>query len=103
LRPGHEIGYYPGEVNFRMADVIVINKVDSAYPEDVDEVLTNARAYNPNAQVILAASAIMVDNPELITGKRVLAIEDGPTLTHGEMQIGAGVVAAQKIWRRRNS
>ncbi|MCE5305832.1 cyclic 2,3-diphosphoglycerate synthase [bacterium] len=97
LRPGHEIGYYPGEVNFRMADVIVINKVDSAYPEDVDEVLTNARAYNPNAQVILAASAIMVDNPELITGKRVLAIEDGPTLTHGEMQIGAGVVAAQRF------
>lgn len=97
LRPGHEIGYYPGEVNFRMADVIVINKVDSAYPEDVDEVLENARKYNPKAQIMLAASAIMVDNPEMITGKRVLAIEDGPTLTHGEMQIGAGVVAAQRF------
>jgi len=96
LRPGHEIGYYPGEVNFRMADVIVINKVDSAYPEDVDEVLENARKYNPKAQIMLAASAIMVDNPEMITGKRVLAIEDGPTLTHGEMQIGAGVVAAER-------
>lgn len=97
LRPGHEIGYYPGEVNFRMADVIVINKVDSAYPEDVDEVLANARTYNPKAQIMLAASAIMVDNPDIITGKRVLAIEDGPTLTHGEMQIGAGVVAAQRF------
>ena len=97
LRPGHEIGYYPGEVNFRMADVIVINKVDSAYPEDVDEVLENARKYNPKAQIMLAASAIMVDNPEMITGKRVLAIEDGPTLTHGEMQIGAGVVAAERF------
>ncbi|HPD32869.1 MAG TPA: cyclic 2,3-diphosphoglycerate synthase [Candidatus Kapabacteria bacterium] len=96
LRPGHEIGYYPGEVNFRMADIIVVNKVDSAYPEDVDEVLENARKYNPKAKVMLAASAIIVENPEMITGKRVLAIEDGPTLTHGEMQIGAGVVAAER-------
>jgi predicted GTPase len=97
LRPGHEISYYPGEVNLRMADVVVINKVDSAYPEDVETVLDNIRAYNPKAQVILAASAIMVDNPELILGKHVLVIEDGPTLTHGEMEIGAGVVAARRF------
>lgn len=97
LRPGHEIGYYPGEVNLRMADVVVVNKVDSAYPEDIEEVLTNVRQYNPTAKIIMAASAIMVDNPELILGKKVLAIEDGPTLTHGEMTIGAGVVAAQRF------
>lgn len=96
LRPGHEISYYPGEVNFRMANVIVVNKVDSAYPEDVEYVLENIREYNPKAKVILAASAIMVENPELIEGKRVLAIEDGPTLTHGEMSIGAAVVAARR-------
>jgi len=97
LRPGHEISYYPGEVNLRMADVVVINKVDSAYPEDVEMVLENIREYNPNAQVILAASAIMVEDPSIITGKRVLVIEDGPTLTHGEMSIGAGVVAARRF------
>lgn len=97
LRPGHEISYYPGEVNLRMADVVVVNKVDSAYPEDVDEVLNNVRTYNPKARIILAASALMVENPELILGKRILAIEDGPTLTHGEMTIGAGVVAAQRF------
>jgi predicted GTPase len=96
LRPGHEISYYPGEVNFRMADVIVINKVDSAYPEDVEYVLENIREYNPTAQVVFAASAIMVENPEIIQGKRVLAIEDGPTLTHGEMSIGAAVVASRR-------
>jgi len=97
LRPGHEISYYPGEVNLRMADVVVINKVDSAYPEDVEIVLENIRDYNPDAQVILAASAIMVEDPSIITGKRVLVIEDGPTLTHGEMSIGAGVVAARRF------
>lgn len=97
LRPGHEISYYPGEVNLRMADVIVVNKIDSAYPEDVDEVLNNIREYNPTAKVIIAASAVMVDNPEVINGKRVLVIEDGPTLTHGEMEIGAGTVAAQRF------
>jgi predicted GTPase len=96
LRPGHEISYYPGEVNLRMADVVVINKIDSAYPEDVDVVLENIRAYNPTAQIILAASAVIADKPELILGKKVLVIEDGPTLTHGEMQIGAGTVAAQR-------
>jgi len=97
LRPGHEISYYPGEVNLRLADVVVVNKVDSAYPEDVEEVLHNIRTYNPKAKIVLAASALMVDNPELILGKNVLAIEDGPTLTHGEMTIGAGVVAAQRF------
>ncbi len=97
LRPGHEIGYYPGEVNLRMADIVVVNKVDSAYPEDVEEVLNNIREYNKDAKIILAASAIMVDNPELIRDKNVLVIEDGPTLTHGEMQIGAGTVAAQRF------
>lgn len=97
LRPGHEIGYFPGEVNLRMADVVVINKVDSAYPEDVEEVLGNIRTYNPKAQVILAASSIVVDEPELILGKNVLVVEDGPTLTHGEMTIGAGTVAAHRF------
>lgn len=97
LRPGHEISYYPGEVNLRMADVVVINKVDSAYPEDVEEVMENVRAYNPKAKIIIAASAIMVENPDLIYNKSVLVIEDGPTLTHGEMQFGAGVVAARRF------
>ncbi len=97
LRPGHEIAYYPGEVNFRSADVIVVNKVDSAYPEDVEEVLDNIREYNPKAEVVLAASAIMVDNPDAIKDKVVLVVEDGPTLTHGEMTIGAGVVAARRF------
>ena len=97
LRPGHEISYYPGEVNLRMADVVVINKIDSAYPEDVDVVLENIREYNPTAKVIFAASAILVDKPEIILGKNVLAIEDGPTLTHGEMEIGAATVAARRF------
>ena len=97
LRPGHEIGYYPGEVNLRMADVVVVNKIDSAYPDDVDYVLDNIRTYNPTCQIILAASAVMVDKPEIIRGKNVLVIEDGPTLTHGEMKIGAGTVAASRF------
>ncbi len=97
LRPGHEVSYYPGEVNFRMADVIVINKIDSAYPEDVEEILDNARALNPKAKVILAASTIQVDDPSVIEGKSVLVVEDGPSLTHGEMEIGAGTVAARRF------
>lgn len=96
LRPGHEIGYYPGEVNFRLADVIVINKVDSAKPEDVKTVEDNARKYNPKAQIIKAESVLTVEEPEIIKGKKVLVIEDGPTLTHGEMKIGAGSVAAER-------
>ena len=96
LRPGHEISYYPGEVNLRMADVVVVNKVDSAYPEDVEFVLDNVREYNPNAEIILAASSVMAEDPKLIKDKKVLVIEDGPTLTHGEMDQGAGMVAARR-------
>ncbi len=95
-RPGHEISYYPGQNNLLMADCIVINKIDSADPENVSYVRENIRKYNPNAIVIDAASPIEVDKPELIRGKRVLVVEDGPTLTHGEMTYGAGVVAAEK-------
>lgn len=96
-RAGHEICYYPGQNNLLIADVIVINKIDSADGEDIAEVRQNISAYNPDAVVIDAASPIEVDNWELIRGKRVLVVEDGPTLTHGEMAYGAGVVAAQKF------
>jgi len=95
-RPGHELSYYPGEVNLRLADVVVINKIDSAYPEHVQLVRENIRKVNPKAVIIDAASPIKVENPDLIRGRRALVIEDGPTLTHGEMKIGAGVLAAQK-------
>ena len=96
LRPGHEVSYYPGAVNFRMADVIVINKIDSAKPEDIETVIKNAKLVNPRAKIIKAESVLGVEKPNLIKGKNVLVIEDGPTLTHGEMKIGAGVVAAQR-------
>lgn len=96
LRPGHELKYHPGETNLNMADVVVINKIDSATLDDITEVRENIRAINPNATVIDAASPLTLDKPDLIKGKRVLVVEDGPTLTHGEMQIGAGVVAAMK-------
>jgi predicted GTPase len=95
-RPGHEISYYPGQTNLRLADVVVINKIDSAYPEDVEEVRKNIRRVNPNARIIDGASPVSVDRPELVNGKRVLVVEDGPTLTHGEMEFGAGFVAADK-------
>ncbi len=95
-RPGHEVAYYPGEVNVRLADTIVINKMDSADPEGIQIVRDNIAEINPSAQVVDGASPIRVDKPEVIRGKRVLVVEDGPTLTHGEMTIGAGVVAAQK-------
>ena len=95
-RPGHELSYYPGEVTLRMADVVVINKIDTANPQSVQIVRENIEKVNPNAIVVDAASPIKVDNPSIIRGKRVLVIEDGPTLTHGEMKIGAGVVAARK-------
>ncbi len=95
-RPGHELSYYPGEVNLRMADVVVINKIDTAPPEGILTVRNNTSKVNPSAVIIEAASPIKVQNPEIIKGKRVLVIEDGPTLTHGEMKIGAGTVAAQK-------
>ncbi|MDI6850871.1 MAG: cyclic 2,3-diphosphoglycerate synthase [bacterium] len=95
-RPGHEVTYHPGETNLRMADVIVINKIDTAYPEDIQIVRENARSANPKATIIEAASPIFVENYEAIKGKKVLVIEDGPTLTHGEMAFGAGYVAAEK-------
>ncbi len=95
-RPGHELAYYPGETNLLMADVVVINKIDSADAEDIDEVRWNVREANPAARIIEAASPITVENPELIYGKKALVVEDGPTLTHGEMQYGAGMVAAEK-------
>ncbi len=95
-RPGHEVEYHPGEVNFRRADVIVINKIDSADPENVGIVRESIRECNPDAVVIDAASPLFVDNYKAIAGKRVLVVEDGPTLTHGEMEYGAGVVAAMK-------
>ncbi len=97
LRPGHELGYYPGEVNLRRADAIVINKIESANPEDIAEVRQNIRFANPRAIVIDAASPVSVDRPELLHGKRALVVEDGPTVTHGGMEYGAGVVAAEKF------
>lgn len=96
-RPGHEMSYHPGEANFRRADVIVINKIDTADANDVLEVRENIREINPTAIVIDGASPIFVDKPELIRNKRVLVVEDGPTLTHGEMQYGAGVMAAYRF------
>jgi len=96
-RPGHEIGYYPGETNTRSADIVVINKVDTANPQDVIRVRQNVRAVNPKAVIIEGASPLFVDDPKAIQGKRVLVIEDGPTLTHGEMAYGAGYVAAQRF------
>jgi len=96
-RAGHELKYYPGEVTLRLADVVVINKIDSSRPEDVDILRENISRVNHNAIVIDAASPIRVDDPAIIRGKKVLVVEDGPTLTHGEMKIGAGVVAARKF------
>ncbi|MDR0506553.1 MAG: cyclic 2,3-diphosphoglycerate synthase [Dysgonamonadaceae bacterium] len=96
LRPGAEVSYYPGEVVARMSDVICINKIDSASLEDIQTVRRNIAKINPKATVIDAVSYLTVDKPELITGKKVLVVEDGPTLTHGEMKIGAGTVAAMK-------
>ena len=96
-RAGHESAYYPGETNVRMADVFVINKVDTADPEKVIAVRENLRRLNPGAIQIEAASPLFVDDPEAIRGKRVLVVEDGPTLTHGEMAYGAGYVAARRF------
>jgi predicted GTPase len=96
-RPGHELSYYPGEVTLRLADVVVINKIDSADFENIQTVRKNIQKVNPGAIVIDAASTISVEKPEIIRGKRVLVIEDGPTLTHGEMKIGAGIVAAKRF------
>ena len=95
-RPGHELNYYPGEVTLRQADVVVINKIDSSSPENIQIVRDNIEKVNPRAIVVDAASPLTVQHPELIRGKRVLVVEDGPTLTHGHMKIGAGTVAAKK-------
>jgi predicted GTPase len=96
-RPGHEMTYYPGQTNVRLADVVVVNKVDSANAENIDRVIQNVRSINPRALIIQGASPITVDDPEVIRGKKVLVVEDGPTLTHGEMSFGAGVLAAKKF------
>jgi len=96
-RPGHEYLYHPGETNVRAADVFVINKVDTAAPDKVIAVRETLHRLNPDALVIEGASPLFVDNPEAIRGKRVLVIEDGPTLTHGEMAYGAGWVAARRF------
>jgi predicted GTPase len=96
-RPGHEVAYHPGETNLRMADVVVINKVDTAEPENVQSIKENVKRLNPKAIIIEAASPITVNKPELIRGKRVLVVEDGPTLTHGDMPYGAGTIAAKRL------
>jgi len=95
-RPGHELAYYPGRINFERADVIVINKIDTADKNGIDTVVAHVKEYNPKAKIVMAKSPVTVEKPELIKGKRVLVIEDGPTLTHGGMKIGAGTVAAQQ-------
>jgi len=96
-RPGHEVRYHPGETNVQLADVFVINKVDTADPDDVITVRERIRSLNPRATIIEGASPLFVDDPQAIKGKRVLVIEDGPTLTHGEMAYGAGWVAARRF------
>jgi predicted GTPase len=96
-RAGDELAYYPGEVNVRMADVVVINKVDTADRAGVERVLANVRSVNPNVEIIFAASPLTTDDPKAVRGKRVLVVEDGPTLTHGEMKYGAGVMAARQL------
>ena len=96
-RPGTELNYYPGEVNLRLADAIIINKMDTASPEGIQTVRENIEKVNPKAIVIDGASPISVDDPSLINGKKVLVVEDGPTLTHGGMKLGAGTVAARKF------
>ncbi len=95
-RPGHELSYYPGESNMLMADIAIINKVVTAAPEDVERVRDNIRRHAPGADIVLAESPVLVSHPELIRGKRVLVVEDGPTLTHGGMTYGAGVIAARE-------
>ena len=96
-RVGHEEMYYPGETNLRLADVVVINKIDSAKPEDVKTLKNNITRVNPSAVIVDAASLITVEDSNIICGKKVLVVEDGPTLTHGEMKFGAGIVAAEKF------
>ena len=94
-RPGHELLYYPGETNMRMARIAIINKVDSAESSQVEQIRSNIQRYNPQAHIILASSPVIVNEPERVRGMRVLVVEDGPTLTHGGMTFGAGFIAAQ--------
>ena len=96
-RPGHELKYYPGETNFRMADVIVINKCDSASEKNIRIVEENAKKANPNAIIIRAKSDLSVKHSELLAGKKVVVVEDGPTTTHGGMEFGAGYLMAKKL------
>ena len=96
-RPGHELKYHPGETNLRMANVVIINKVDTADPENVKTVRENVRSVNAKATIVEAASPITVDKPELVAGKRVVVVEDGPTVTHGQMAYGAGALAAKML------
>jgi predicted GTPase len=96
-RAGHELQYYPGETNMLMADIAVINKVDTASPEQAAQVRHNIERFAPRAEIVLAESPVIVNQPEEIRGRRVLVVEDGPTLTHGEMAFGAGVIAARKF------
>lgn len=96
LRAGHELSYHPGEANLRMAHAIVVNKMDSATPEQVETLLGTIARVNPSATVVRANSAVRLDDPDAVAGKRVLVVEDGPTLTHGDMKFGAGVVAARR-------
>lgn len=95
-RPGHEISYYPGETNLRMADVVIINKIDTADYDDVEEVRENIMFANSRAMIVDAASPLTIENMEKIRGKRVIVVEDGPTVTHGDMPYGAGYIAARK-------
>src|SRR5437867_9709854 len=97
LRAGDELTHYPSEVNIRMANVIVINKVDTAEPGNVDLVESDAKQLAPSAMVVKAASEIKLDHPDMIKGKRVLVVEDGPTVTHGDMPYGVGYVAAKRF------
>jgi predicted GTPase len=96
LRAGHERRYFPGETNMLMADIAIINKVDSATPQQIEQVRRNISRFNPKADLVLAESAVTTDHPERVSGKRVLVVEDGPTLTHGEMKYGAGLIAAHR-------
>lgn len=96
-RAGHETAYHPGETNMLMADIAVINKVDSAEPSAVEQVRSTIAAHNPTADIVLANSALLADAPDRIRGRRVLVVEDGPTLTHGDMRFGAGVIAARRF------
>jgi predicted GTPase len=100
LRLGNELTYHPGEANLRMADVVVINKVDTADLAATEQLRDHVRAANPGAPIVEAASPVMADRPDLVGGRRVLVVEDGPTLTHGEMRFGAGTVVARKFGAR---